>query len=236
MATNAVDRGMGFGLPAHDEIARLCASTVEALTKLPLEAESADFQMGLADIFGASARIAMRKKGARRAPPAARLAQDYPMLDDVVYAFPARIARLLDPRNMLLPDIQSSAIAALNDVFPPADWTLATSADGLRSFVPVTREPSCVIPVPGPGPLLLLVRLYVAVEGRPFRVMLCSDDDELAGFDAYRADSLLLTPIVHCPPGASRLRVSIRTKGLGAALPLDFTPVFTVAYLGAFAL
>jgi SAM-dependent methyltransferase len=235
-ATSEADRGMGFGLPSRDEIEKLCASTVEALVELPSDPSSADFRMGLADTFGASVRIAVRKNGVRRSTSAARLSRDCPTRDDVVYAFPPRIARLLDPRTVVLPNIQSGSIEALNDVFPPTDWTMSVSAEGLRSLAPATARPSFTVPVTRPGPLLILVRLHVVVDARPFRVMLCADDDELAGFDAYRTDSLLLRPIVHCPQCTSRLRLSIRARGLDVAAADDEARLFNVSYAGAFAL
>jgi hypothetical protein len=235
-AMTEADKGMGFSLPEADEIAKLCESTVKALIELPDDRSSPDFRLGIAEVFGASVQMTLRKKGARRVIPAARLRQDYPMLDEVVCAFPPAVARLLDPRSVLLPDIQSSPLSVLEDVFPAAEWRLGTLPDGLRDLSPATAGPSFTIPVPRPGPLLVLVRLYVAVEERPFRIALWGDRGEVAGFDAYRADSLLLSPIVQCAANATLLRLSIRTLGLGAAAGQDHAGIFTLSYAGAFPL
>jgi ubiquinone/menaquinone biosynthesis C-methylase UbiE len=235
-AMTEADKGMGFSLPTPDEIATLCESTAKALIELPADRSSPDFRLGIAEVFGASVQMTLRKKGARRVLPAARLRQDYPMLEEVVCAFPPHVARLLDPGSVLLPDIQSSPLSVLEHVFPAGDWHFRVSPDGLRDLSPATAHPSFTIPVPRPGPLLVLVRLYVAVEGLPFRIALCDDSGELAGFDAYRADSLLLSPVVQCAPDASLLRLSIRTVGLGAAAGQDLAGIFTLSYAGAFPL
>ena len=235
-AMTEADKGMGFSLPTADEIAKLCESTAKALIELPCDRSSPDFRLGVAEVFGASVQMTLRKKGARRVMPAARLRQDYPMQDEVVCAFPPRVARLFDPRSVLLPDIQSSPLSVLEDVLPAAEWRFGTSPEGLRDLSPATARPSFTIPVPRPGPLLVLVRLYVAVEERPFRIALWGDRGEVAGFDAYRADSLLLSPIVQCAANATLLRLSIRTLGLGAAAGQDHAGIFTLSYAGAFPL
>jgi hypothetical protein len=235
-AMTEADKGMGFSLPTTDEIAKLCESTVKTLVALPADRGSPDFRIGIADVFGAAVQMTLRKKGERHAVPAARLHQDYPAREDVIYAFPPGVARLLDPASVLLPDIQSSPPAVLEGVFRASDWRLGITHDGLRDLSPATARPGFIIPVPGPGPLLVLVRLYVAVEDRAFRIALWDDNSELAGFDAYRADSLLLSPVVQCAPGVSSLRVSIRTTGLGAEAGSDPAGIFTLSYAGAFPL
>ncbi len=229
------DRGMGFALPSRAAIEKLCTESVAALAELPSGADSPDFRVGLADLFGASMHITVRKNGARRLAPAARMSRDYATREDVVYAFPPRIARLLDPRTAALPDIQSAPADMLDAAFPASDWTLTVSATGLRALTPTRGEPGLVVPVAEPGPLLVVVRLHVVVDGRPYRVMLCAGDVELAGFDAYHTDSLLLKPIVAFPPGASRLRLSIRTRMLDATA-VDDARIFNVSYAGAFPL
>jgi SAM-dependent methyltransferase len=233
-AVSAADRGMGFALPSPAQIETLCTSIAAALAALPSDSAAADFRMGLADIFGASARLAVRKKSARPSVGRARIPRERPA-EDVVYAFPSRIARLLDPRVAALPDIQSATREALDAAFPPSDWSLSVSKDGLRALTPTKVSPSFTVAVAESGPLLVLVRLHVVVDQGPFRVMLWADDREVAGFDAYRTDSLLLRPIVECGPCIAELRLSLRTHALGDA-PQDHMPVFNVSYAGAFAL
>jgi len=235
-AMTGADKGMGFSLPAPDEIAKLCESTVKALIELPSDRRSSDFRLGIADIFGASVQMTLRKKGRRAELPAARLRRDYRTLDDVVCAFPPHIERLLDSRSPLLPDIQTSPLPVLEAIFRTSDWSFGVSSDGLRDLSPAIARPGFAISVPGPGPLLIIVRLYVAVEERPFRIALFNDDEEIAGFDAYRADSLLLSPVVRCAPGVSLLRLSIRTLDLDDAAGRDRAGVFTLSYAGAFSL
>ena len=234
-AMSEADRGMGLSLPTRDQIEKLCASSVEALAALPPDPDSPDFHIGLADVFGASLRMAVRKRGTRRNIAAGSLAREYPLRDEVVHAFPPRISRLLDPRSALLPDLQSSPVAAVAEVFPPSDWTMSVSADSLRSLAPAGARSSFRVPAPAVGSLLILVRLYVVANRRPFRVMLFSGEEEVAGFDAYRTDSLLLTPIVACPAGAARLELSIRTRGLDAPAD-DGARVLNISYAGAFAI
>ncbi|TMH26887.1 MAG: class I SAM-dependent methyltransferase [Betaproteobacteria bacterium] len=236
VAVSASDRGMGFGLPSLDEIAKLCSSTVDALVKLPADVESPDFRIGLADIFGASVRIAVRKRGRRRDVPRAGLSRQYAMRDDIVLAFPPRIARLLDAQNALLPDIQSSPIAALGAVFPSSDWTIDETQDGLRWLTSKSLRPRFTVPVSASGPHLVLVRLYVAVDVQPFRVALCHKGTEVAGFDAYQSDSLLLTPTVYCSEGESKMHLSFNTQPLGTSVTADSPALFTVSYAGAFPL
>jgi SAM-dependent methyltransferase len=236
-AMSAVDRGMGFGVPNLDDIGTLCAATVDALATLPTDHACADFRMGVADIFGAQVSLAVRKHGVRDVAPSARLAQQYPVQDGVVCAFPPRVARLLDSSSALLPDIQTSPIAALTAVFSPTDWVLSTTADNLRVLMPARAEPSFVVPVSAPASLLIVVRLYAAVDARPFRVAICTDDREIDGFDAYAAESVLLSPIVQCHDGMTQLRLTIRTRWLGADATADETArVYTVSLATAFAL
>jgi len=235
-AMTEADRGMGFALPSKAEIDTLCASAVATLANLPDDPRAADFRFGLADLFGASVHIAVRKKGRSKAEPSARLSQPYPA-DDIVYAFPPRIARLLDPRGRRLPDIQSSSTEVLGDVFPPGDWTVSVSPDGLRAMTPATDEPRILVPVAEePGLLLVLLRLHVVVDGQPYRVILCADDEELASFDAYRTDSLLLNPIVRAAQHASALRLSIRTRDLGGTAGRPGSRIFNISYAGGFPL
>ncbi|HEX7272583.1 MAG TPA: class I SAM-dependent methyltransferase [Casimicrobiaceae bacterium] len=234
-AMSTADRGMGFGLPSRGEIEKLCASAVEALVALPSDSSSPDFRIGLADVFGASLRVAVRKGGVRQVVAAGRLAHEFPISKEVVHAFPPRISRLLDPDSALLPDIQSGSIEAVNENFPPADWALSVSADGLRSLAPKHPQPAFGVSVPSPGSLLILVRLFVVVESEPFRVMLCAGGEEIARFDAYRTDSVLLTPIVRGPQQTRRLELSIRTQALDASTD-SRERVFNISYVGAFAL
>ncbi len=234
---SAIDRGMGFGVPDGEDIAALCAATVDALAALPSDRASADFQMGVADIFGAQVSLAVRKRGVRSAAAGARLALDYPVKDNVVCAFPPRVARLLDASSALLPDIQTSATETIYATFSPAEWALNTAPDQLRAASPVCAEPSFVVPVNAPGSLLVLMRIYVAVGSRPFRVAIWTDGRELAGFDAYAPESVLLSPIVACPSDVKEVRLTMRTRWLDAdALEDGSARVYTVSLATAFAL
>ena len=230
------DRGMGFALPSHDEIAKLCTSAVDALGDLPADLSSPDYRIGLADLFGASVHITVRKNGRRRSIPAARFSGEHPTHDGVVYAFPRRIARLLDPHAAALPDIQSGTADALNDAFPASDWATIVSKDNLRALAPKVVQPRLIVPVASPGALLILIRLHVVVDGQPFRVMLCREGEEIAGFDAYRTDSLLLSPLLASLPCPSKLRLSISTRALGATASDQDSRIFNVSYAGAFSL
>jgi SAM-dependent methyltransferase len=233
-AMSAEDHGMGFGLPSRAEIEALCVGAMEALAKLPSDERSADFRMGLAELFGASVRIVVRKLGTRRSAASGRLLRDYPVRDDVVHAFPPQLARLLDARSALLPDLQSASKKAIEAAFPPEDWLLSTSAEGVCALFPSTTRPGFCVPVKEPGRLLVLLRCYVQVDDKPFRLMLCTgDEEELAAFDAWRSDSFLFTAIVECRD-AVQLRLSISTRALDGAD--DAARIYTVSYAGAFAL
>jgi len=236
-AMDAVDRGMGFEVPGDDEIKSLCAQTVDALMALPSDRSSPDFQMGVADIFGAQVSLVVRKRGERIAAPNARLTHKYPLQDDVVCAFPPRVARLLDASSALLPDIQTSPVEALVAVFHAAEWNLNIAPDGLRSLSPACPEPSFIVPIAATGSLLILVRLYAAVDARPFRLSICDGEGELAGFDAYAAESVLLSPVVKCPSGKTQLRLTVRTRWLDADTTAgDVARVYTISLAAAFAL
>ena len=63
-AMTEADKGMGFSLPTPDEIAKLCESTAKALMELPANRSSPDFRLGIAEVFGASVQMTLRKKGA----------------------------------------------------------------------------------------------------------------------------------------------------------------------------
>jgi hypothetical protein len=124
----------------------------------------------------------------------------------------------------------------LENVFPASDWRYGISPDGLRDLSPATA---------GVRPLrfaclgrtaIVVLRLYVAVEERPFRIALWNDTGEIAGFDAYRADSLLLSPVVQCAPEEPALRLSIRHRGPGRRCGQDVAANFTLSYAGAFPL
>jgi SAM-dependent methyltransferase len=232
-AMSAEDRGMGFGLPSHAEIEALCEEAMEALAKLPSDEQSPDFRMGLAELFGASVRIVVRKRAARRSAAPGRLLRDYPEWDDVVHAFPPQLARLLDARSAMLPDLQSASKIAIESVFPAEDWSLSTSVEGVRALLPAATRPALRVPVKEPGRLLILLRCYVQVDDKPFRFMLCAGEKELAAFDAWRSDSFLLTAIVQCPDAAP-LHLSVSTRALDGAN--DAARVYTVSYAGAFAL
>ena len=237
-AMTTVDRAMGFGVPTPAEIAALCAQTVDALVALPADRSSPDFRMGVADICGGQVSLAVRKRGTPAVAAEGRLAQQYPVAGNVVYAFPPRVARLLDPSSALLPDIQTSPLAVLTEIYEPAAWTLSTMPDHMRVLTPACAAPSFVVPVAAPGALLIVVRIYVAVDKHPFRVALHGDDnEELAGFDAYASESVLLTPIVQCPPGTSRLSLTLRTRWLAANIATDkATAIYTVSLATVFAL
>jgi hypothetical protein len=233
VAMSAEDRGMGFGLPSRAEIEALCAEAMEALAKLPSDEQSADFRMGLADLFGASVRIVVRKRGASCSATSNRFLCDYPVRDDVVYAFPPQLARLLDARSAVLPDLQSASKSEIESAFPAEDWSLSISAEGVRALLPSNSRPVLRVPVQEPGRLAILLRCYVQVDNKPFRLMLCADEEELAAFDAWRNESFLLTAIVQCP-SAAPLRLSVSTRALDGAD--DAARIYTVSYAGAFAL
>jgi hypothetical protein len=181
--------------------------------------------------------LAVRKRGERMAAPTARLAHEYPVQGDVVCAFPPRVARLLDAASALLPDIQTSPPAALAAVFHATEWNLDIAPEGLRTLSPVCPEPSFIVPVAAAESLLIVVRLYAAVEARPFRVSICDGEAELAGFDAYAAESVLLSPIVQCPSGMTQLRLTVRTRWLDADTTAgDGARVYTISLAAAFAL
>jgi len=236
-AMTAADRGMGFSLPSVEEIDELCRTTVNALTSLPVDTASFDYRLGLADIFGASVQITARKAGKRVAPTAARLRQPYPAVDEVICAFPPAIARLLDPRTALIPDIQTAPAAeTLAEIFPGGDWNLAVQPNGVRDMSPATARPRLIVPVPRAGPLLIVVRLYVAYEDAPYRIALFDGDEELEGFDVFRADSLLLSPVIQCKPEMNALTVSIRTRLLDGTSEVEPAGKFTISYAGAFPL
>ena len=59
---------------------------------------------------------------------------------------------------------------------------------------------------------------------------------EVAGFDAYQSDSLLLTPTVYCSEGESKMHLSFNTQPLGTSVTADSPALFTVSYAGAFPL
>jgi hypothetical protein len=236
-AMSAIDRGMDFGVPDRAEITKLCATTVDSLEALPADAASADFKMGVADVFGAQVSLAVRKRGVRKVTPGARLARDFPVKDNVVCAFPQRVARLLDAASALLPDIQTGPTDAIVATFSAAEWTLSTTPDRLRVLSPACAEPSFVVPVNAPASLLIVLRLYAAVGAWPFRVAIWTDDREVAGFDAYAAESVLLSPIVPCPAGSTQLRLTMRTRWLDKDVAGDDAArMYTVSLATAFAL
>jgi len=105
--------------------------------------------------------------------------------------------------------------------------------EGVRALLPSTTRPGFRVPVKEPGRLLVLLRCYVQVDVKPFRLMLCAGEEELAAFDAWRSDSFLLTAIVDCP-NAAPLHLSVSTRALDGAD--DAARVYTVSYAGAFAL
>ena len=236
-AITEADKGMGFSLPTPDEIAKLCGSTVRALIELPADRGSADFRIGMAEIFGASVQMTLRKKGARRVLPGARLRRDLPDARRESSAHFRPMLRVFSTRAVRCsPTSNRARFRSSKTLFRRAIGIIRISPDGLRDLSPATARPSFTIPVLRSGPLLVVVRLYVAVEGSPFRIALWDESGELAGFDAYRADSLLLSPVVQCAADASLLRLSIRTSGLGAAAGQELTGMFTLSYAGAFPL
>jgi hypothetical protein len=78
----------------------LCELTVNALLELPTIDDSADFRLGIAEIFGASVANDAAQERHAAGSALARLDADYPTVDEVVCAFPPQVARLLDPRSV----------------------------------------------------------------------------------------------------------------------------------------
>jgi hypothetical protein len=190
--------------------------------------------MRLSQLFGSPVRLTARKDGARRAIAGARLETAYPQIDDVVMAYSPQASRLLDPGAFLLPDIQTADPEVLARSFPVSDWKQVVSPENIRGLVAAAPLPRLCIAVPRPGQLVLLIRIDVTFNGRPYRVSLSSGDRELSSFAVYQEDAILLSAVVPCDAGTPALWASVRTIPLdGDALP---SGSFTMSYAGAFIL
>jgi hypothetical protein len=229
-----IDRGLGFALPTENEIKSLCERTAHAVAAMPSDENSWEFKKALSELFGSPVRLTARKEGRVERKQSAPITRGYPEIDDVVIAMPPDVARLLDPRACLLPEIQSADQDVLRRYFRDSDWTAVASANNIKDLVPTVREPRIHIPLSQAGTLVVLIRMYVVFSGRPYRVVLCSDDRELSGFTVFQSESLLLSDTIRFRQHRSEAGVSLKTVSLdGAELPMD---CIRINFAGAFML
>jgi hypothetical protein len=175
-----------------------------------------------------------RKKGLRRTPARGRINGDFPQIDGVTIAFPPAVARLLDPKDALLPDLQTASEAVLERLFPPSDWIVGVSGNNVRELRARLTQPRILVPVPKPGSLVVLIRMYVIFSGRPYKVTVCNDNRELSSFGVFQTESILLSNKLLCTPGKEQAVLSLKAVSFdGAQLPADS---LRILYLGAFIL
>ena len=229
-----IDRGLGFSLPSKQEIRTVCERAASTVSRLPSNESSWEFRKGISQLFGAPLKMTARKKGLRRTPARGRINGDFPQIDGVTIAFPPAVARLLDPKDALLPDLQTASEAVLERLFPPSDWIVGVSGNNVRELRARLTQPRILVPVPKPGSLVVLIRMYVIFSGRPYKVTVCNDNRELSSFGVFQTESILLSNKLLCTPGKEQAVLSLKAVSFdGAQLPADS---FRILYLGAFIL
>ncbi len=228
------DRGLGFGLPAETEIPRMCGRAANVLAGLPSDEHSWEFRQQISELFGAPLQLVARKKGQRRRRGVSPFKKSYGEIDGVVMALPPEILRLLDPAGFLLPDIQTGEPNRLEAAFPSLQWNLGMSPAKIRELVPAVASPAILIPVQTTGSLLVLLRMYVAFGGQPYKVMLCKGSAELSSFAVFQGDSTLLSAGVECTQERNVVELTVKTQSLqGSSIPVDS---IRIHYAGAFML
>jgi SAM-dependent methyltransferase len=232
VALTNIERGLGFSLPSTEEIQSLSRRTAEQVEHLP-PSDTLDFRKALSNLFGASVRIAARKKGRRASNSGGEFMQHHPEAGGVTIAFPPEIARLLSPGACIVPDLQTADLATLNQTFPESEWTMEVATHDIRNLVPSVPAPRILVSVPEPGRLVLLFRMYVSFKGQPYDVVLSTDQGDPTSFPVYQNDSHLLTKTMTCR-GKDELVLTLCAEALAATeVPVES---FRINYMGAFVL
>jgi ubiquinone/menaquinone biosynthesis C-methylase UbiE len=226
-----VERGLGWELPEDEDVPAVAARTATHLCSLSGNPVEPEFRCRLAEAFGGSVRLTIRRQGAgptNRAEVAVRTTVVEP--DGILNGFPLKAQKLLG-QNSRLPSLQEDSPSIVAQAFPTAEWTSSRSAQDVIGLSP--RNPLAHIhTIPDNKESLLILRLYCGIgqEG-PYEVRLSIGCTHLAAIQVYHAESRLV--LAHLPPDTSGVVMEIGV--IGSDVLIKTMPPMTIAYAGLFA-
>lgn len=177
-----------------------------------------NYEIAVANIFGAAFAAVVRKSGELSATPLQdELRYSGGSRKGVVIGYPPPLARALELTYDLVPDIQIAPFEEIGRHFPGDEWKVGGDG-GVRDLALTVSTGSMRLrPVNVAGRLVVLLRLYGAPLDEPFQIQLLADDEQIAGVDVHQPDLLLLRGELPAGRATSVLKVAVRR--------LDRTPL-----------
>ena len=193
-----LDRLLGINMPTLSDIESLAKRVAPMVTALP-DPEAANYKTVLATIFGGSVKITAQISG--NTPSAAN--SRYPVYckdkrKQVDIAYPTRLSDILEITEDLLPDIQDASVSELDKYFMSPEWNTGFIEGSDAKFFSLMERSGKIGLMTDvvDAALIVLLRVWANPSPVPFRVSLCLDEEEVAGFDVYQAESFLLNAFV----------------------------------------
>jgi len=212
------ERGLGFALPSRQEIEALAERIAPEVAALSVNPQSAEFRYGASCLFGAPLRLAARKResGAAFAAPAVcaeRFNQSHSREDGIYLSFPEAVQALL-AKTSQLPDLQSSAAEDLNVSFPPDQWTVSRSQDGVNSILNQANQ-ACVVlpPAVSDRERLAVFRVYCNIQSEQYyELVVLHGGERIFAHAVYQPETVLVAATLSANsalPGADRLELRL---------------------------
>jgi SAM-dependent methyltransferase len=223
------DIAMGYELPSEDEIGQMALSVAGRVCSLDGEETSLAYRIGLSMIFAAPVSVTMRKRGQRKdRDDGLKLRYDWGKRDNVTIGYPENLKHILDGLLDALPNIQAAPEEALRASFPADEWELGKNPSNIR-FLTLRKSKSRIIcrKTPPSGTLLILLRVYAAFNGYPYRVTLEIDGGQIAFFDVYQGGAFLFNAEAPAPQGDYLLSFNVRSIESGEFL--DAVPPINIS-------
>ncbi|MCD4813426.1 class I SAM-dependent methyltransferase [bacterium] len=144
------EAGMGFSLPAEDEVAAMADGVSQAIAGLQGNPNTLGFRMGLSEIFGAPLQLIARKRDGRQCDPNSPRILDKPMAEkEITVRFPAShfqdkaaafnqrhnmekdiyngfspLVRKVLTQKSLIPELVHDQLSGLQEIFSEQAWCL----------------------------------------------------------------------------------------------------------------
>lgn len=222
---------LGLSVPRREEVWRLAYAVADALRALPAEDDPAH-RPALARLFGAALTATIRRGGAPAPRPAALFRGAPPPLEDGVHVAPvAPGGSRLRPAAGTLPAVPDAPEAALDAVFPRADWLPHLEASGQRTLLNLRGRATIRLPRRD-APALMLLRFFAYAKERPYvldfscagrtlcRNLVVLNESQMARFLVPAGDAPLEVTFLDTDGQAVEDHVSLRL-GVAEMLPLS---------------
>ncbi len=223
--------GIGFSLPSGQESDALAIEVANRLATMPAPSDEPGFRIALADLFGASVRLTIRRgPGALARRPRSSQPELSPAVDGIENGFSDRARRLLAQKSQLA-DLQCGDAGSVHLTLPSHSWNYHKGANGVWSAHPL-RVGATLHCAPVNGSRLLVIRAYcgLANEDDYYSLRLRVDDEPISRVDVFHAESRLI--IASLPPGTTALAFDFIAGSDGGARAVP--PPFAIAYCGLF--